>query len=124
MGSYVGAQTYADSWEKLASKQVRSNGYDRLTRFDMSDFTVAAHQTTGLMVVSSHSLFYSNSLDTDAYVENNDIAIYANDAVCGEAFANSIADRVFNGAIYYNESICFPVIQKRQAGKLVTQICL
>ncbi|RBP52850.1 hypothetical protein [Arenicella xantha] len=130
-GSYLGSELRSESWRKVSDFSIQSQGFDKFTRLDLSDFIVDSFETTGLMVVSSNTLFYSNSEDSEAYLENSDLAVYANDAVCGEPFSGSIPNRVLNGVVFYNEGFCFPlIVPNRQpstdgnAKHLVAPICL
>ncbi|WP_189398105.1 hypothetical protein [Arenicella chitinivorans] len=92
------------------SYRVESNGYGALTRLALKELDIAPLETKGIMIVSSHTLFYSNADEVEPYRENTALGVYAADSVCGEPFNNVLRQRVWNGALFYNEAeLCFPI---------------
>lgn len=105
--SYVGSETFANHWRLLSERAVVSTGQNKQTRIEVKQFTVNPHSTTGLLIRSDHTLMYSNADGSNQSSGNKDLSTYSGDASCGEAFVGVVADRVFNGVIYYNESDCY-----------------
>lgn len=120
-GSYQGAERDAGSWQLQGTYRVESKGYGTLTRVALKELRIAPLETKGIMMISTHTLFYSNADAVEPYRENAELSVYAADAVCGEPFNGVLRDRVWNGALFYNESeLCFPVL----ANKRLVPVCL
>ena len=109
-GSYRGAELDAGLWQMHGEYQVESKGHGKLTRVALRELKIDPLETKGVMIVSTHTLFYSNADQVESYRENADLSVYAADSICGEAFNDILHERVWNGALFYNEAeLCFPV---------------
>ena len=107
IGSYVGSELVQGHWHLRLDKRIRSKGEAEYTNVSLPEILVPAGDTIGMMIVSDNTVFYSNADGANEFQENKDLKVFSRDAVCGEAFDKTIADRVWNGKIVYNDDFCF-----------------
>ena len=102
-GSYVGSETTPAAWTLLDSADVVPQGTDIPTFVPIGGLPLTAGQTYGMYVlVGSTNLNYTNGSSTTS---NGALTIVSGNGSC-TPFASPIADRQWNGTIFYTVDPC------------------
>ncbi len=103
-GSFVGFETKASGWTKVASGIGLSQGSGVSSLLDISDFSLAANSVTGFYVVRTNynarndDLLYTNGNNIFA---NGDLQLEAGVGCSDTMFDCTFSPRTWNGTIHY-----------------------